>query len=103
MVSFLLERMDAMLQASPKDVALRTGVARLLLFAGRPAEALDAADQVLRETGGITSGQLHLVRGEIFMALRRSSEALGSLQAAAAAAPELGEAVLRRLQALDPS
>ena len=39
MVSLLLERLEGMMAGSEPDIATRTGLARLLLFAGRADEA----------------------------------------------------------------
>jgi predicted Zn-dependent protease len=97
MVSLLLDRLEGMMAGRPRDAALRSGLARLLLVAGRAQEALAAAEEALRVAGAAAPGSLHLVRADALLAAGERLAAVTSLARAAEADRSLIAAVGERL------
>ena len=95
MVSLLLERLENVLVGSNRDIATRTGLARLLLLAGRVEEAAVAADEAILEAGPDAPGALHMVRGEAKLELGETAEAVRSMSRAA----DLDEGLIDRARA----
>jgi len=97
MVSLLLDRLEGMLAGRPRDAALRSGLARLLLVAGRAQEALAAAEEALRVAGAAAPGSLHLVRADALLAAGERLAAVTSLARAAEVDRSLAATVGERL------
>lgn len=87
-VSALLRKVES-LPEERRDPGTRCAVARLLLFAGRPEEALATADAVLRDAGDRTPADLHLVRAAALLARREPEAAIASVRQACRRDPAL--------------
>jgi tetratricopeptide (TPR) repeat protein len=87
-VSALLRKVES-LPAERRDPGTRCALARLLLFAGRPDEALAAAEAVLRDAGARAPAELHLVRAAALLARREPEAAIASVRQACRRDPAL--------------
>jgi len=100
MIQLLLQRLEAMAGQEGGDVMVHCSLARVLLFVGHAAQALEAVEVAVADSAGTASGTLYQVRGDALLAMERSSDAVKSWQQAVALEPSLAESVVQRLQRL---
>jgi tetratricopeptide (TPR) repeat protein len=98
MISLLLERLEAMARECPDDVMVQSSLARVLLFVGRAAPALEAVERAVAGSTWTAAGTVYLVHGDALEAMKRRSEAVHSWQQAVLLEPALAEPAVSRLQ-----
>lgn len=100
MITLLLDRLQSMAGQTGDDVGVQTSLAQVLLFMGRAAPALEAAEQAVVLSAGTAQGALHLVHGDALQAMERRSDGVDCWLQATTVDASLGEAVRQRLQHL---